>query len=182
MLAAWCGCVALGFHATLRYSFSAAPAAATAAPHLDPASVSLDRTRPTLMLFLHPYCPCSAASVGEIRRIVREHPDGFAVEIRFCDVDGEDPSDTPLWRAAAGIPGARLLRSHRDEVRRFGVGTSGETLVYSPAGELLFQGGVTPSRGHEGDNAGSRAVVETLRPDAAAARHTPVFGCRLFNP
>jgi hypothetical protein len=179
---AWCACVALGMHATLRYSFSASPMAA--APDVWPAdsSAPLDGERPTLLVFLHPYCPCSAATVTEIGRIVRSHPGGFDLQIRFCDVDGGDVSDTPLWRAAAGIPGARLQISTGDEVRRFGVRTSGESLAYSPDGRLRFQGGVTISRGHEGESAGSRALVALLESGGLPCERMPVFGCRLFNP
>jgi hypothetical protein len=180
-VSAWCVCVALGMHATLRYSFSAAPPASTDAGRAPDSSFELDRERPTLLVFLHPYCPCSAATITEIRKIIRRHPEGFAVQIRFCDVDGGDIAATTLWREAAKIPGAKLEINDADEARRFGVQTSGETLVYSPDGTLRFQGGVTPSRGHEGENAGSRALVAIVESGRQGRERTPVFGCRLFN-
>ena len=44
-----------------------------------------------------------------------------------------------------------------------GATTSGQVMVYAVGGKLLFGGGITDGRGHEGDNAGSEAVLALLR-------------------
>ena len=62
----------------------------------------------------------------------------------------------------------------------FGAFTSGQVFLYGTSGELLFSGGITGSRGHEGDNAG-RDAVESLLDRRNAPAHTPVFGCSLFG-
>ena len=78
--------------------------------------------------------------------------------------------------------GARVVLVDRDadgvEAARFGAKTSGQALLYAADGRLLFHGGLTPSRGHEGDNEGLRRVTAIL--DGKAARdESPVFGCSL---
>ena len=54
--------------------------------------------------------------------------------------------------------------------------TSGHALLFDRDGRLLFRGGITPARGHEGDNFGASAIAARLagRPARAEA---PVFGC-----
>jgi hypothetical protein len=68
------------------------------------------------------------------------------------------------------------------EAKRFGARTSGEVLLYSAVGRLLFFGGITGSRGHEGDNYGltSLASFLTATPsESAVTAGSPVFGCAL---
>ena len=60
-----------------------------------------------------------------------------------------------------------------DEARRFGAATSGEALLYSPSGKLLFHGGITPSRGHEGGSVGRDALVRCVLDGTPAPATTP---------
>jgi hypothetical protein len=68
------------------------------------------------------------------------------------------------------------------EAKRFGASTSGETMLYDESGDIQFHGGITGARGHEGDNAGRRRVLELLRkgrkgrPDR---NESPTFGCEI---
>jgi len=68
------------------------------------------------------------------------------------------------------------------ECEKFRAQTSGLTLLYSVTGELLFQGGITPSRGHEGDNDGTAALEAILLKQQTQVRQTSVFGCPLQTP
>jgi hypothetical protein len=82
---------------------------------------------------------------------------------------------------ATAITGARvLLDQDGREARRFHVVGSGHTLLFLPSGELLFSGGITGSRGHEGDNPGAEAIVDRLNYGHSAVAKTPVFGCALL--
>jgi hypothetical protein len=95
--------------------------------------------------------------------------------------EGWERSDT--WARAAEIPGVEVIRDPRGALAaRFGATVSGHTVVYDAAGHLVFQGGITPARGHEGDNVGRSAIVAMLgtrgAPRASTTR-TPTFGCEL---
>ena len=80
-----------------------------------------------------------------------------------------------------GAPHGRPAVKHRAvaQARRFGVETSGQTLLYA-GGSLAFSGGITGSRGHAGTNAGETALIALLTRGDADRRGTSVFGCPLF--
>jgi hypothetical protein len=65
--------------------------------------------------------------------------------------------------------------------RQFHATTSGQTLLYSPAGSLMFSGGITAARGHEGDNVGESTIVALLTGKPTDVVRTPVFGCPIVE-
>src|SRR5205823_6234038 len=86
------------------------------------------------------------------------------------------PSDwerTDLYRQAAAIPGVTICRDEEGaEARYFHAATSGQTLLYDEAGRLLFSGGITAARGHEGDNDGQQTLIALL--NDSTAKHTTI--------
>jgi len=91
-----------------------------------------------------------------------------------------DWEQTDLWRRAASIPGVSLTRDDDGvEAQRFDAATSGQTVVYDGDDRLLFSGGITAARGHEGDNPGRTAILSLLASAGGEQRSTPVFGCSL---
>jgi hypothetical protein len=90
---------------------------------------------------------------------------------------------TDLWQSAASIPGVNVIVDNDGaEADRFNAATSGQTLLYSADGRLLFSGGITASRGHSGDNAGRSAIISFANAGVADRSETAVFGCPLFDP
>jgi hypothetical protein len=86
-----------------------------------------------------------------------------------------------LWRQASKIPGVEVVRDPQGILaRRLGARTSGQTYLYDDRGRLLFAGGITGARGHDGDNVGYGTVLALLRGHAPAKNRTFVFGCALF--
>src|SRR5437764_13188302 len=75
------------------------------------------------------------------------------------------------------------LESLRDpsgsEARRFGLTTSGEVAVYSAGGDLLYTGGITGARAHEGDNSGEDAANGAIAGERSEKEQAPVFGFTL---
>jgi hypothetical protein len=139
---------------------------------------------PTLLVFVHPHCPCSRASIGELEVLLaacRETPATFVV---FTQPEGttDDWVETDLWRKTSAIRGVSVVRDATGaEARRFRSETSGQAVLYDPSGRLLFSGGITLSRGHAGDNPGRQALTRLLRGQALTHSATPVFGCPLFE-
>jgi hypothetical protein len=184
ILAAWAVCVAIGLCAMLAYELT--PAKTLAAADRWPAGTRLrhDANRPTLLMFVHPRCPCSRASLAELNLLVSQCGGRAAVRIVFvrpqtCEAGWER---TDLFAAAQKIPGADVSCDHAGaEAKRFGASASGETLLYAADGRLLFQGGLTPSRGHQGDNTGRSAVASLIQSGRAAHWRSAVFGCGLTN-
>jgi hypothetical protein len=176
--------VTAGFALLAREEFT--PVTATAITAAFPADSSLQHAadKPTLLLFLHPRCPCSHATVRELDELLAQtQGEGIAVTIVFVIPSGVAPGweQGDLWNAANALPGVRVVRDIDGvESLRFHVKGSGHALLYDQTGRLVFSGGITPSRGHEGDNRGRSAIVDYIRTGHTVVNQTPVFGCSLL--
>ena len=139
---------------------------------------------PTLLMMVHPHCPCSRASIGELALLMAKVQGRVKANVLFVRPKGfaEDWEKTSLWSSAAIIPGVSVLADNEGvEASRFRSQTSGQVMLYGADGQLLFSGGITAARGHSGDNAGRSAIVTLLTNDGLTIKQTPVFGCPLFN-
>lgn len=144
-----------------------------------PALAALDRNKPALIMLVHPQCPCSRASLTELSRLAALCPNKANMSVLFLRPAGcpEAFADTSLRRQAEAIPGVSVATDDNgDAAQRFGAATSGETVLYAPDGHLLYHGGLTGSRGHEGDNMGLSAVAALLH-GASGPSQAPVYGC-----
>jgi hypothetical protein len=146
-------------------------------------SIPLNTSGSTLLVFLHPYCPCSRATLTELARIMAQCGDQISAHVIFVMSDGEEPvwAENPLWQAAAAIPGVRAVAdAHAVEATRFRAQTSGQTLLFDRQGNCLFAGGITPARGHEGDSVGRSVIISGVRSGQSESHWSPTFGCPLF--
>ena len=81
--------------------------------------------------------------------------------------------------AASTIPGVTIVRDDDGvEAARFHA-SSGATVLYDTQGRLLFSGGITSARGHEGDSAGLQRISSLLRTGKADRSDAPVYGCSM---
>jgi hypothetical protein len=146
-----------------------------------PANTALSRSPhgATLLGFIHPRCPCSRATLRQLERVLSRSP--YArVEVIYRDDPGADLHATDAWALGARIPGARRVIDRGGvEARRFGARISGEVMLFDATGALRFHGGVTPSRGHEGDNEGAEALDAALRGASEGFVVARIFGCEL---
>lgn len=140
----------------------------------------------TLVMFAHPKCPCTRASLAQLERLLQSHS-LLEAQVVFLQ-PGSSEADFyrgELWEKAGQLPRVTLVRDEGGALcELFATYTSGQALLYDGAGVLRFAGGLTPGRGHEGDSAGLDAVSAFLaaKPDAAAIPPVPVavYGCPLF--
>ena len=136
----------------------------------------------TLVVFLHPRCACSQATVSELARVLEHAGRKVETYVYFVRPPGTptDWEQGALWRATAKIPGVRLLVDPDGiEAARFGAESSGAALLYDAAGHLTFAGGLTASRGHFGANPSSDQLITTINSDHRAIVTADVFGCPL---
>ena len=183
-MALWLAVVVGATVAMIRYSST--PGSSGTAPSAWPADSPIPAVsnRPILVMFAHPHCPCTRASLGELERLIAHVGGDLLTYVVFLK-----PVDTPvdwektdLWRKGCSLPGVTAYTDNAGlEAHRFHAETSGQTLLYDGAGTLLFQGGITSARGHAGDNAGRSAIEELLKRGRAKQTNTPVFGCSLFE-
>jgi hypothetical protein len=146
-------------------------------------AVRLVSNKLTLVLFAHPHCPCTRASLHELDGLLAETQNRVSVTVVFTIPDGVPAhwEEGDLWNSAKSIPGLRVITDQGGgEADRFDIKGSGHVLLYAPSGKLLFSGGITASRGHEGDNMGRSAIVSFILEGHSPVNHTPVFGCSLL--
>ncbi|MDQ3813533.1 MAG: RedB protein [Armatimonadota bacterium] len=181
----WLLAVVAGLGVMLNYENS--PGVAATAPVQWPTNsrIRLAPDRPTLVMLAHPRCPCTRASIGELALLMARCQGKVTAYVLFLKPAGtaSDWAKTDLWQSAAAIPGVQVVRDDGGvEARRFGVETSGQTMLFDSAGRLLFSGGITAARGHSGDNAGRSVIVSLLTTGMAERHQTFVFGCSLRDP
>jgi hypothetical protein len=180
VLLAWLGVVIGGWLGLSAYA-QRAGADSSAPPRIERlANEPAGRFR--LMMFVHPHCGCSLSSMRELERTLARCQGRVAAEIYFFRPLSVDDNWThgALWNLAANIPDASIqVDPSGAQAHQFAVKTSGSVLLYDPQGRLCFQGGLTASRGHEGDSAGKAAIIAIAHGKTESASATRVFGCAL---
>jgi hypothetical protein len=182
--ALWLAAICCGSFALLGYQNSAGETTAALSQWPRQSQLPLDANLPTLVLFAHPRCPCTRATVGELALLMARCSKKVAAIVIFTKPAEVNDNwvETDLWRSAEAIPGVTARRDDSGiEAHRFGAVTSGVIMLYARDGSLLFHGGITDGRGHAGDNEGRTALGLLLEGKAANLTSTPVFGCRLFS-
>ena len=178
--AIWLG--AVGFGMKLLWGYANGPGAAASAPASWPAGSALarDPSRPILVMFAHPRCPCTRASVAELAKLTATIGARARTLVVFFEADdaGDDWTRTDLWQSAAAIPGVEVVADRgAHEAARFGVVTSGQTILYDAGGRLRFAGGLTSARGHQGDTLGKAVLTSIVNDGSDTSATTAVFGC-----
>jgi hypothetical protein len=143
--------------------YSGTPGKEGTPPDAWPSSSSLRPTlgASTLVMFLHPQCPCSRASIYELAILLAHSSGHLRAEVVFLKPPGREDSwtHTDLWQDASKLPATVTISDLGGrEAALFKATTSGETVVHDTAGKLRFHGGITGARGHIGDNAGCSAI------------------------
>lgn len=181
VLGAWGLSVFVGLGMMIKYQVTPGRAASA------PATLSLPVTnvRGQLLVFLHPQCECSLATVDELQRLMTATRGAISAKLYFYKPSSESESwcrNTRLWDAARLIPSATLLIDTDAKVAKaYGSRCSGQVLLYSTTSrQLVFKGGLTESRGHEGGSAGEDAISEFARTGKCATSKTDVFGCAIW--
>jgi hypothetical protein len=172
--ATWLVAVGGGFVAL--WAYKTTPGVAAAAPATWPTESRIERARDgaTLVMFAHPRCSCTRASLHELEALLARvsHPPRVVVAFTLPGGVGDDWMETELWRSAEAIPGAQVFADRGGrEAAMFASRTSGTALVFS--------GGITSLRDHEGDSAGQERIVALLTGHAPDKATSPVFGCEL---
>jgi hypothetical protein len=186
VVALWVPAVAFGVNVLWKYSTT--PGRPATPPADWPGNLPIEQPmgRAALVMFVHPQCPCSRASLGELALIMAHAGGQLEADVFFYLPAGEASAwaRTDLWATAREIPGVHVFEDRQAEVAQsFGAFTSGQTLLYNRDGHLLFKGGITAFRGHSGDNAGRIAILALLQNEAPRTNivpvATPVLGCSL---
>jgi hypothetical protein len=180
----WLVAIGVGLRFVLAYENS--PGTVAGIPKTWPGESQVQHSSdfPTLVMMVHPHCPCSRASVSELSLLLARVQGRVNANVLFVRPLGV-PANweiAELWASVARMPGVKLsVDNDGVEARRFGSTTSGQVMLCNTQGRLLFRGGITASRGHSGENDGRSAIVALLTQGQAETDETPVFGCQLIG-
>ncbi|QDT73603.1 hypothetical protein I41_27920 [Lacipirellula limnantheis] len=178
LTAVWLVTIVGGFAVLANHSLS--PGRQHRPPRHWPAAsvIACSATSASLVMFIHPDCPCALASLGELDRLIARHADRLHVSLLVYERLSNQPRRQPP-PAVNGV--SMILDVGGREALRFGAATSGQVALYDAAGLLQFNGGITVARGHAGDSDGTAAIDAILRGEEPAVRQTPVFGCSIVD-
>jgi hypothetical protein len=185
IVAVWLAVVIGGFVLLAQYKGTAGPIGEAGARWPEGTFITRSPERATLVMFAHPMCPCTRASVSVLRAMaddVRGRADLHVVVV-LPEGSPEEWRNGDLVSAVRDITGARVWFDERGrEAKRFGAQTSGDVSVYGIGGARLYHGGITPSRGHEGESAGRLAALAAANGKTTTPVTSKVFGCPLEAP
>jgi hypothetical protein len=186
LIALWASAVLGGEVLLWRYQLTPG-APPRPAPAAWPADGSIPRHPgpPLLLMIAHPRCTCTRASLNELRRLVArlEQLDprpALYLSIIAPAGSGPDWTDGPVLHNASSISNLHVVIDRGGRfAAKLGATTSGHVLVYGADDRLLFSGGITSARAHEGDSIGQDAIVQALYGKSPSPRRSLVFGCGL---
>lgn len=194
LIVGWLGTIALGLGALGHYAATPAPSgqAPLAWPDKAPGGLTLAGDALTIVLAVHPRCPCTRASISELERSVAQAPTPARVyalvfepepalnDQGFADSGSDRFARTRIVERLSRVPGVEIIADPGSRIAgRFGAMTSGHAVVYDQGGALRYSGGLTPTRAHEGPNTGSASIRNLIHGSEALAPRAPVYGCPL---
>lgn len=178
-------CVVIGLTVVLvRYTIEPGKAESPPIHWPETNALTLSHTGYTLLMFAHPKCPCTKASIGELEMLIANSQSLLSTYVIFVKPNGVDQewTKTDLVHSAEQIDGVQtIIDSGGTLARLFGVETSGSTQLFDTHGTLLFEGGITISRGSLGSNPGLRSIEALVHGEKPEQIQTLAFGCSLFD-
>lgn len=180
----WSAVIAYGMQQWMVFEYT--PGIIDGHPPTWPAASRLraDERSGTLIVFVHPRCACTRATLNKLAVILTDcpNPPSNYVVLSAAGEDSSPESEADLQRRYAEIfPNSHvILDRDGSESKRFGATTSGFILFFNKRGRLRFSGGITPHRGGEPPCDSEEQLAGALRDTSAAVVvETPTFGCSL---
>lgn len=177
-------CGFAGFAMNFKSCFSTNNAAAIKWPKF--ARLARAEQVPTLIVFLHPHCYNSTATMDELQKVLPALKGRVQVYLTIYAPEqmGDAWIKRGVWRQALKMPNVNLyLDKNGEDSELFGAQSSGEAFLYDTSGELVFHGGLTKSWALAGENKGMDAMVARVMnlDTRTVAYETPVLGRNIRN-
>ena len=184
----WLMAVCSGMVAFYDYSFTQGASPATPASFPKQSRLPRIDGQRCLLMFVHPMCGCTNASVEQIRRLYHDiQAAGHSVP-QLTFVIRQPSATEPAWSSTSvlqlcnSVPGASLIQDYDgSESRLFGVTTSGTCCLFDNNGQRIFVGGITIARGHQGPAPSAWQLKRAITEGHITDEHFQVFGCAMFS-
>jgi len=132
----------------------------------------------SLVIAVHPDCPSSRATMREAVRICDRVPGEVKVTALVFGEDEKEILQNPMFAGLAKVKSRILSDTTGDVARRLGLTNSAQALLFSPNGNLLYNGSITASV-ERPTNLGEETVVEILNGSTVTSIVSPPHGCSL---
>lgn len=185
LIAGWVSMMGGAFFFLVRHEQTPGVATTSIATNLpSELSLSLATDQTLLLMFVHPQCPCSRASLGELEELMSKARGAAEVCLVFYKPAGEpdDWAKTGLYNEAQRLGWQTRIDPGGVVAEHFGATTSGHVLIYDAKGRLSYSGGITASRGHWGDSESEATALRILQNELPGMSTRPVYGCPLQSP
>src|SRR5438552_1877557 len=126
LISCWALAVAAGLHSLMLYKGKAGTAGQTPTTWPRNELIALSPDKPLLIMFAHPRCPCTRASLGELELLAAQPQGKFDAAILFYEPEAgsESWTKTALIDSARSIPGVRVVLAPEGRLAaRFGAET-----------------------------------------------------------
>jgi hypothetical protein len=108
-----------------------------------PGVAKYDRSRPLLLHFFNPGCPCSRFNLDHIRELTRTYGD----RVNIVAVLEEDSTDNLIdGFRRTGLPIRAVVDSNRTLATALGVYSTPQAVILDPRGTLIYRGNYNSSR------------------------------------
>jgi hypothetical protein len=186
MTGLWGLLVVQGFMAIVSYSVRAGPEGETPETLIGDNSEVGDYSDLSVLFFVHPKCPCTRASAEALDRLLTQAGirQPGAVQAHLFMPKGAEKAwgQTVLVDRLERIPAVSVtFDEEAATATSYDVTTSGHLLIYR-SGKLVFSGGITPARAHEGNCDATDAALAALTGSGSFEGRWPVFGCPIRVP
>ncbi len=179
----WLTLLFFGTFVSLNYEKTPARVAQAANP-IAPNSSTLPDTAKEfqLLMFAHPQCGCTKASLAELARFLSRN-NNISTRVYFIVPHSyESWKDSETVKSASRIPGVEVTVDYDGVIAKsYQAAASGECFLLDRKSSVLFHGGITGSRGHEGGNAGLDQISAIVRSNSRLTANNAVYGCALFD-
>ncbi len=182
-LSLWAVLLAMGLLWMTAYSMSPGVALAPLLERPTEAELPFSEDQPTLVVFLHPRCPCTHPSIAALERLLARNYRMVVQPVFFLPAAKEESwARADFWDRLIDA-GAHQPVIDVDGVmaKQFHVTTSGHALLFSVDGIVRYSGGITSGRVHEGDNMGLTKLTRILEGVPVADPSFPVYGCSIVK-
>jgi len=180
-LAAWLVMIAGTLTWIWRYKMTPGPPVEAPARWPTTSALAFEPGVANVVMFAHPHCPCTRASMTELGRLADELHDRAKFHVVVLRPDGAEAGfeDGAIKERATALGADVFVDVDGREAARFGAAVSGSTVVYASDGALVFRGGITIARGHEGRGPAHDQIVSAIAARDRVAT-APTYGCSLF--
>ncbi|HEY9774193.1 MAG TPA: hypothetical protein V6C81_10340 [Planktothrix sp.] len=177
----WLAVMLFGFKLVFDYDWKASTSGSTSTLWPSTCQINRAKDRWTLVMAVHRQCPCTRASINELNKIMTKCAGRLQAALLIYRPSGEQfVAFGDSTSDAIGMTNVeRVDDANAAKADLFNATTSGECFLYNPEGLLCFHGGITGSRGHEGDNGGEDSVVALVNGEISGFQKSPYFGCSI---